>query len=419
MMENWEFFLQKVGEENWLSIDSPQPEFPNGRYVIAARAAHRPKEWIEVDISTRNNLRTRERVHKHQHACQLDETGFAILVAEIELTPGLWEIQCRGDILSALMGKDWQVTLLLRVTLGLEKAAAHFQPAATPTLALPANVAETDPEEDLSQLRSRLINDADQVFQEVIDDLFPRVTPSLHLDPLASTSDYSLHLDEEILIAQTTKPIIVSGQITTQQQPPHPQLRLNISLRDPRTGDTVAELSPRLREQNFPLTFCYSLSVPSACESYLLEGEVTLCEDRPRKAGKTFASEGFTVSAKWENLQPFLIGAITTATVSHPPAPLSPLNPQQPQGTASYPSRWQGVFPPKLSTQSRKKKKTPPVLPNLPNTIGSKSKLTKPKKPKEKEYVWSKPSPQNDASPTAQWELIPEIVIIPRDETEL
>ncbi|MDR9402199.1 MAG: hypothetical protein RI580_02050 [Halothece sp. Uz-M2-17] len=402
-MENWEFFLQKVGTENWLRIDSPQPEFPNGRYTIAARAAHRPQEWIEVEL----NLRNGEKIYKQ--SCQLDQSGFAILIPELELTPGVWDLYCRGDILSELMGKYWEITLPLRMTLNLEQGTVHFPSQNGGTLAKLPDPPEENPEEDLSQLRSRLLDDADHILEEIVDDLFPTFTPSL--DNQSSPSDYSLHLDEEILLAETSKPIILSGEITTQQQPPHPPLRLHISLRDPRTGETVAKLSPRLRDQSFPLTFCYSLSVPSPCDSYLLEGEIILSEATSDPESQIFAHQPFTVSANWEKLEPLVVGAISEAGLSHPPAPLSPLSYSNFEPSQSSSSRSQGVFPPKLS---KTRKKTPPTLPNLPNTV------TRSAKPTEgmtaKEYVWSKP--ETEISPLAQWELIPELVILGSDETE-
>jgi len=411
-MENWEFFLQKVGTENWLSVDTAQPEFPNGRYTIAARAAHRPKEWIEVDIRTRHYLPTGEKVRKGQQTCQLDETGWARIVPDIELTPGVWEIQCRGDVLSALMGEDWEITLSLRVTLRLENAATHFPSSTVSALTTSDQLAAASPEEDFNQLRSRLLDDADQMFQEIVADLFPTFTSGTEtFDWQPSATPYTLHLDEDILVAQTSKPIILSGEITTQEEPPHPQLCLQISLRDPRTGETVAKLSPRLRNEPFPLTFCYSVSVPIPCESYLLEGEVVLCEAAFPGESTVFARHPFTVSANWEKLEPLVVGAIGTATVAHPPAPLSPLTFRENQFSRATASRGDRIFPPKLSTKAQKKKKTPPTLPQLPHHPSSSPVPVK-------EYVWSKPGEATDASATTEWELISELVIIASDETE-
>lgn len=404
-MENWEFFLQKVGTENWLKVESSQPEFPNGRYVIAAQARHRPQQWSEVELRSASG----ERIC--QHSCQLDETGFAILVPEVELTPGVWDLQCRGDILSELMGAVWEITLSLRITLNLEQAAVHFPSQPEETFATASHWQEVNPEAELTELRSRLLEDADQILEDIVEDLFLTVPPSR--DEQAAPSNYTLHLDEEILVAETAKPIIISGEITTEQEPPHPQLCLQISLRDPRTGETVAELSPRLRNQPFPLTFCYSLSVPSPCDSYLLEGEILLGEGTPSRNQTILARQCFTVSASWEKLEPLIVGAISEATVFHAPAPLSTLYSPNDQASPPASSRWQGIFPPKLST--KRKKTSPPTLPNLPNTISNPA----PGSEETTEYVWSKPeTPDTEMSPLQEWELIPELVILAKDETE-
>ena len=386
-MENWEFFLQKIGEENWLRIETAAPEFPTGRYVIAARAAHHAQESIEVEVREQDS-----KTRTQQNSCQLDPEGFGILLPEIELTPGVWEIQCRSDLLSELMGESWEITLTLRITLDLEKSPLRVNP-------------EESSGEDLNQLRSRLIDDADQILQEVVTELFPSSSTFPAYSP-EKVKDYSLQIDQDILITQTNKPIILSGKISTQKQPPHPKLRLHLTLRDPRTGNLVAELFPRLRDQPFPLTFCYSLTVPSPCDSYLLQGEITLLESNPEQPEAILDSQPFTVSANWEKLQPFLVGVITTATVSHPPAPLSPLSSDQRELTDESSQRWRGVIPPKLKKKGDNKKKSPPTLPKLPNST----------KGKPKEYVWSKPD--QDTETASEWELLPELAIISTDETQ-
>jgi hypothetical protein len=295
------------------------------------------------------------------------------------------------------------------VTLSLDKAATHFSSQTVTPLALSSERSQPSPETELIELRSRLLDDADQMLQDMLDELFPDSSLSPELEKSAFAPQYRLHLDEEILVAHTAKPIIISGEITTQQQPPHPQLRLHISLRDPRIGEIVAELSPRLRSERFPLTFCYSLTIPSRCESYLLEGEVTLCDKSTQDdQQQVLDTQAFTVSANWEKLEPMVVGVMSDSDFSHPPAPLSPLTAYDHSKNASSDlEKKPGVFPPKLSKTP--KKKTPPKLPNLPNPSTQSAQTTP-----LKEYVWSKP----DEATTGEWELIPELVIIATDETE-
>lgn len=399
-MENWEFFRQKVGEDKWVKLEATSPECPTGRYCIAARAKHRPQAVIDVEAVPLNDQGSGKTTKKYQHSCRLDQEGFAIIIREIELTPDLWQIQCCNNLLDALAGEDWQITFTLRVTLPVEQATIRWN-------------REEETEEDLEHLRSRLLDDADQILEDIIAELFPQ-SPSLFSGnaPETTNSDYSLQLDQDILIAQTTKPIIISGQITTRSNPPHPKLRLKITLRDPRTGNIVAELFPRLRDQPFPLTFCYSLSIPSPCESYLLQGEITLCEATHPEKAQIYAHQWFTVSANWEKLQPFLLGAITHSSVSHPPAPLSPLSPEDQYLWGASSSRWRGVFPPQLSNKgkTKNKKKTPPALPKLPS-----QKITQP----QEHSANSQPNQGKETSPSPEWELIPELAIITTDESKL
>lgn len=415
-MENWEFFLQQVGEENWLRVESTQPDFPSGRYRIAARAQQRPHELIEIEVKTRPNKQTVARTTKRQHSCQLDGEGFGILVPEIELTPSVWEIQCRGDILSAFMGEDWTVTLSLQATLNLEQASIEFNKENQEPVNFNRENQESEAEieapeetgEDLAKLKSRIINDVDQTLDAMISELFPAFESREPQHSENSQSNYFLHLDQDILLAETTKPIIVSGQVMAHEQTSHANLRLNITLRDPQTGESVAKLSPLLPKEAFPLTFCYSLTLPSSCESYLLQGEITLYEATSKEDTPILDRQPFTVTANWEKLEARLICAIPPENGSHPPAPLSPLSHDNSALATSQSSQWRGVLPPKLASAGKRKKKTPPELPKLPQ-----QKATKPK-----EYVWSKPDSPAETFPLPEWELIPELVIISTDETQ-
>jgi hypothetical protein len=405
-MENWEFFLQQVGEEDWLRVESTQPDFPSGRYRIAARAQQRPHELIEIEVKTRPNKQTVARTTKRQQTCQLDGEGFGILISEIELTPGVWEIQCRGDILSAFMGEDWTVTLSLQATLNLEQASIEFNQENQESEAEIEAPEETG--EALSELRSRIINDVDQTLEAMISELFSAFESREPQYSENSQSNYFLHLDQDILLAETTKPIIVSGQVMAHDQTSHANLRLNITLRDPQTGEPVAKLSPLLPKEAFPLTFCYSLTLPSPCESYLLQGEITLYEATSQEDTPILDRQPFTVTANWEKLEARLVSAITPENGSHPPAPLSPLSHDNSALATSQSSRWRGVLPPKLASAGKRKKTTPPQLPKLPQKTAT----------KQKEYVWSKPDSPAETFPLPEWELIPELVIISTDETQ-
>jgi len=370
-METWEFFLQQVGEENWLRLDPTQPELPTGRYTLAARARHRPYELIEVAVSTRNTPDAIVREQQYQQSCQLDEQGFGILVPDVELTPGVWEIQCRSDILAALLGEDWEITLSLQVTL---KSAQD--PSGQPQI-----------EQDLQGLQSR--EDGDQILQEGVTDLFSSFNSTYwEQDNDKTFSAYSLQLDQEQLIADLNKPILISGQVIAHQAPPHPSLRLFITLRDPRTGNLIATLSPRFPDSSFPLPFCYALTVPSRCNSYLFQGEVTLGEDNGQQRSQILARQFFTVTAQWEQLQ----SLFTVSTPAQDPLTGSPKSCR--------------VLPPRLSPKRPRQQKSPPQLPKLPKSPPANSP----------EYLWSKPEAETSSVP--EWELIPELVITATDQTQ-
>mgnify|MGYP006428727627 CR=1 FL=1 len=389
-MANWEFFLQSIGEENWLRLTSTQPDIPSGHYRIAARAPHHAQELIEVEVKSRQKQETLTR--QQQHSCRFDQNGFVILVDNIQLTPGFWEIQCRRELMNAFTQPDWEIKLSPRVTLQLEKAKGKL--------------ATIPKEENIETLRSRLIEDADQILEEVVSDVLSDFPPHLTPQDNSKPEKYSLHLDQEVFTTPLNKPIIISGEIRSDHSSPSGELRLDIILRDPRTGEIITQLSPRLLTSSFPLPFCYSLTIPHPCNTYLLQGEITLKEVTETTASHVLAYQTFTVTANWEQLEPLIATAITSPHIFHPPAPLSPLSDQE-----SSSQKWRGIFPPRLVSKPKNKKKMSPHLPNLPNTIVREKK----RKPK-KEYVWSKPDDKVVEEPeTLEWELIPELVITSED----
>ena len=401
-MANWEFFLQTIGEENWFRLNSSQPDIPSGRYCLFARAPHHAHELIEVEVKTRQNRETLTRTPKFQHFCQLDENGFGMLVEEIQLKPGFWEIECRRELSQALTEPDWEIKLAPRVTLHLEKAAIQLKAEKT------GELAATSQEESLESLRSRVLNHTDQMLEEVIEEVFSDF-PS-HLLPKGNSeqTQYSINLDQESFTAPLNKPIIISGKISSHSPSPPAELHLDIVLRDPRTGEIVTKLSPPIFPSSFPFPFCYSVTLAKPCNTYLLQGEITLTDTSEKNSPQVLAEQTFSVTATWEKLESLIASTITSPTIFHPPAPLSPL----PEKTSSFTKKkWQGVLPPRLVSKKENKKTISPTLPNLPNTI------VKDKKPKpKKEYVWSKPNNQAEQEhETLEWEIIPELVITSED----
>ncbi len=391
-MANWEFFLQSIGEENWLRLTSTQPDIPSGHYRIAARAHHHAQELIEVEVKTRQKQETLTRKQKQQHSCRFDQNGFGILVDNIQLTPGFWEIQCRRELMNAFTQPDWEIKLSPRVTLQLEKAKGEL--------------ATTSKEETMEKLRSRLIEDADQMLEEVVSDVLSNFPPHLTPQDNSKPENYSLHLDQEIFTTSLNKPIIISGEIGSHHFSPPAELRLDIMLRDPRTGEIITQLSPRLLTSSFPLPFCYSLTIPYPCNTYLLQGEITLKDATETTASHILAHQTFTVTANWEQLESLVATAITSPNTFHSPLSLSPLSYQE-----SSSQKWRGIFPPSLVSKPKKKKKQSPQLPNLPNTI-----VREKKRNPKKEYVWAKPDDKVAEEPkTLEWELIPELVITSED----
>lgn len=269
--------------------------------------------------------------------------------------------------------------------------------ATTALEAAPKGELATTQEESLENLRSRLVNDADEILEELVSDIFSSVEAKLPPATNPETSPYSLHLEEDVLSVSLNKPILISGEVTSEHASASRELRLEIILRDPKTGTVVAQLSPRVFASSFPFPFCCSLTLSQPCNTYLLQGEITLIDATEKTSSGILAYQTFTVTANWKQLEPLVATAITSPQIFHPPAPLSPSSDQDS-------TRWQGILPPKLTSRKRKMS---PQLPNLPNTVVREKK----RKPKQEDVCLEENDTVAEYSQTLQWELIPELVI--------
>ncbi len=409
-MEHWEFFLQKVGEQDWQKLQLTQPDIPTGEYNIAINNPHRAQQFLEVELhipATEQSPPSR-----HKTFAQLDEQGFAIVISQLNLQPGAWEIQCRGDILATLLGDDWEVTLWLQVTEAVSQTTpeSSIEKVSDPTVideveAVTQSITEETASEtslteamatpnQVTELRSRLSDNADHILEEIVSDLLSSEAGSSPEQP-----SYTINLAETNLTATRNQSIFLSGQVIAHETSPDSSLRLEVILQQPETGKVVLQLFPQVLETPFPANFSYALTVPESCSSDYLEGNLRLLGSS-EQGSPVLAQQSFYLTLTPSTFQP---REITQASGnSHTPVPYRPSSQNEPLKEESKPFQ-SGVLPPRLFPKHYYKTRRKPHLPQFP------------KKPPRKNETDVHDTESGDADsenhPLAQWELVREFVI--------
>ncbi|BAZ42918.1 hypothetical protein NIES4101_88880 [Calothrix sp. NIES-4101] len=113
-MEQWQFLIQKQGDRNWQSLESPYVEIIEGRYRVVARSS-RANTDVEVRVTHISpwEIPPRRRIHKRLR--RTNNEGLMAVIPFTYFAPGVWEVRCSGDLMSDVLGTSWQHTLKLQV----------------------------------------------------------------------------------------------------------------------------------------------------------------------------------------------------------------------------------------------------------------------------------------------------------------
>ena len=94
-MTQWQFLIQKEGDQDWLPLESPSTEILEGRYQLIVQS-HQPGADISVQVRHEYEVGgvLQEVVQRRQQ--QADALGYLDLLSSTYLPPGLWELKCRS-----------------------------------------------------------------------------------------------------------------------------------------------------------------------------------------------------------------------------------------------------------------------------------------------------------------------------------
>ncbi|MBW4419301.1 MAG: hypothetical protein KME13_08725 [Myxacorys californica WJT36-NPBG1] len=181
-----------------------------------------------------------------------------------------------------------------------------------------------DPQEDADPLVEHWLEQAEQMSQQIADEVLQEYGlspddltissefPDIPLTNIPSLPPLQIELTQSTYIARRGETLVLTGQITATEEvagdvPMLASALLNVVLRDPQSGETLLETQAAIASQALPADLTYHLTLPSELTTQLVLGEVTLYDMTPdeesesfglmRSANRILASQPFTLTA--------------------------------------------------------------------------------------------------------------------------
>ena len=283
-MEYWEFLIQKENDRSWQSLKSPEVELPQGRYRLVARS-NRADTDIDIRIIHNSIYENPPKRRLQKRSRRINSEGLMVLIPFTDLTPGIWEFRCLPDLFEDLMGEPWQKTLKLKV--------------------LPP-----EPLSDSAQLGKQEIGEPGRIGDLTISHQSKIPVSSVKS---ATPDPYPLRLTlkQEAFMARAGQSITLAGYLEL----PNPENQDNetkvaltgemrIRLRDPQSGEVLAQRQQQLITQEIPFTFACNIHIPVHSKTHLLLGEVTIYDvpEVQNDSPLVLATRSFSITADLDDL---------------------------------------------------------------------------------------------------------------------
>ncbi len=94
-MTQWQFLIQKEGDQDWLPLESSSAEILEGRYQLVVQSSQ-PNANVDVQIRHEYEMGGILQEVTQRRRQQADTLGRFDLLSSTYLPPGLWELKCRA-----------------------------------------------------------------------------------------------------------------------------------------------------------------------------------------------------------------------------------------------------------------------------------------------------------------------------------
>jgi hypothetical protein len=288
-MENWQFLIQKQGDHTWRTLELPNLKLLAGNYRVLARS-YLSNTDVEVRVT---HILTEEVPPKRRILKRSRRTNAEGLMAVIPFThfkPGTWELRCSGDVMSDMLGKSWQHTLVIQV-LQLET-----NPLSPSKVDEETDIAsEIDTEVNIVMNHSTPIwfkaETTEEILQNLLDLALPKDEPldeeTIENAPtLPSPLPLNLTLEQDTYVARWGDSLIIHGCVEVNEienleyerfyTDGMSQFRLEIALRSPLESRILTKIKQPLTDHILPFSFSTLVDIPPKCQSKLLLANINL-----------------------------------------------------------------------------------------------------------------------------------------------
>jgi hypothetical protein len=289
-MKNWQFLIQKQGDHTWRTLDSPNLNIWAGNYRVLARSSLRNTDVdVRVTHISIDEISPKRRVLKRSR--RTNSEGLMAVIPFTHFKPGIWELQCSGDVMSDMLGKSWQHTLIIQVS------PPEISPTLPTRLLEESNLAlEADTEVSIVINHGTPVwfkgETTEQILQNLLDLALPKDEPLLDEETIENAPTLppplalNLSLDQDTYIARWGDNFIIHGDVEVNEienldderfsMDGLCQLRLEIALRSPLESRIIQQIPQPLTNQVLPFSFSTLINIPLNCESKLLLANINL-----------------------------------------------------------------------------------------------------------------------------------------------
>ena len=289
-MENWQFLIQKQGDHNWRILESLNLTILADNYRVLARSYLNNMDVdVRVTYISTQEVPPKQRILKRSH--RTNSEGLMAVIPFTYFKPGIWELRCSGDIMSEMLGKSWQHTLLIQVS---------------PPEPSPQSLTQLAEESDLASNADTQVSivmnhgtpvwfkgeTTEQILQNLLDLALPQDEPLLDEETIENAPTLppplalNLTLDQDTYVARWGDNFIIHGDVEVNEienlederfaMNGVSQLRLEITLRSPSESRILNHIDQPLTDQVLPFSFSTLIDIPLDCESKLLLAEINL-----------------------------------------------------------------------------------------------------------------------------------------------
>ncbi|MFQ4147014.1 hypothetical protein [Chlorogloeopsis sp. ULAP02] len=311
-MENWQFLIQKQGDRSWHLLESPKLEILEGRYRVVARS-NLTNTNVEVRIthcSTHNHVELPSKRRVYKRARRTNAEGLMAVIPFTHLKPGLWDLQCSGDLMSDLLGKPWQYSVQLQVlsqVIDGETGSKGDGENSAIAKQIKSNIEDAIIDQPVSPVWLQG-ETAQQILQNLIDLALPPSETLLGDENTANSSlvlpelPLQVVLEEETYIACWGQTLSLNGCVQPKETTNLPKIyagQVRLELRLPHGLKILThQVIQNLSEKSLPFSISCSIEIPAECESKLILGNISLHGTLNHDSEATLlASQSFTITA--------------------------------------------------------------------------------------------------------------------------